>query len=842
MASIADLYGKLLLDDSGFEAAVVKSAGSAADKASQTMGQRVSSGLGKAFKVAGPAVGALGGLAFGAAIEGAGQLTEAVAKFRAETGATEEEARAAQATISGLYKTNTEGFEELGAVLSRVHTDLGLTGDAAAAAAQKVLDFAKVTGQDAVGAVGALDDLTDTFNLTAEQQADILDKLVVSHQKYGGSVEKNQQALVDLAPALTAANLSYDDGIGLLNLFEKAGIDAAAAPVALTKALTKVKSPDELQRLIADIQATEDPFLRASKATDLFGAKAGTKLALALSAGTAGFGEFAISTEEAAGKLDEMSDIIDKSPLNTFKLALKQVGGALADVGTNFGPLLLGFSQLGGKGLVTKATAVLGGFIGKLSTGPLLKFGKGLSGLATTFATGLSSKLGGTALADGLSSGVGGLSKSPKIAGALGKLSSFMGSKLGKGLSVAFAAIAIFEVIETYKRISAELDAQSKEIGANIGKQITAGSLESLQQSKAALEQGLQDLNGVWDAGLFTTDQRRNMEQQLADVNASIAARSAALPGTAADNLAAGQGAVTDAAETMVDGIPGAVDGAAADAGLAAQGVPTEIASGILERQSVVGSAMATLRNQIENEKTPAAQASAAIGALISEELANAMNDKREGVRLVAQSTRETAEAELSLFIAGGGKIGAAGMAALVAAEKSKDPDVRAQAARTRAIIEQGVKPNTVPAGEKAGQGVVTGLNNKSGAVGTAAYNLGKTIVRNMLGGLSNTARTKDDTYIPRRAHGGPVTAGQPYIVGEHRAELFVPSVSGTIMPDLSALMSTPSGGGGTTVNLSTYGLPMRAQTPVEVVHQLKRASRLGTITPPRRTPSFSNG
>lgn len=40
-----------------------------------------------------------------------------------------------------------------------------------------------------------------------------------------------------------------------------------------------------------------------------------------------------------------------------------------------------------------------------------------------------------------------------------------------------------------------------------------------------------------------------------------------------------------------------------------------------------------------------------------------------------------------------------------------------------------------------------------------------------------------DKLGIPRRALGGPVTAGQPYIVGEHRPELFVPNQSGRIAP-----------------------------------------------------------
>ena len=45
------------------------------------------------------------------------------------------------------------------------------------------------------------------------------------------------------------------------------------------------------------------------------------------------------------------------------------------------------------------------------------------------------------------------------------------------------------------------------------------------------------------------------------------------------------------------------------------------------------------------------------------------------------------------------------------------------------------------------------------------------------------------------RAGGGPVTAGTPYIVGEHRPELFIPRQSGYVMPYVPT--STSGGGGG---------------------------------------------
>ncbi|AKR55701.1 putative tail length tape measure protein [Devosia sp. H5989] len=58
---------------------------------------------------------------------------------------------------------------------------------------------------------------------------------------------------------------------------------------------------------------------------------------------------------------------------------------------------------------------------------------------------------------------------------------------------------------------------------------------------------------------------------------------------------------------------------------------------------------------------------------------------------------------------------------------------------------------------------------------------------------------------IPGRAAGGAVQAGQPYIVGEKRPELFVPNQSGTIVPRVPTMASVPSMPGGPSgdVNIS---------------------------------------
>ncbi len=67
------------------------------------------------------------------------------------------------------------------------------------------------------------------------------------------------------------------------------------------------------------------------------------------------------------------------------------------------------------------------------------------------------------------------------------------------------------------------------------------------------------------------------------------------------------------------------------------------------------------------------------------------------------------------------------------------------------------------------------------------------------------------------RENGGPVSAGQPYIVGEKRPELFVPRTSGTILPDTSALAMA----GGNSVQLSITA--MDSQDVIRALDKIKR-------------------
>ena len=73
------------------------------------------------------------------------------------------------------------------------------------------------------------------------------------------------------------------------------------------------------------------------------------------------------------------------------------------------------------------------------------------------------------------------------------------------------------------------------------------------------------------------------------------------------------------------------------------------------------------------------------------------------------------------------------------------------------------------------------------------------------------------DSVLPGRAKGGPVSEGSPYMVGEKGPELFVPSTSGTIVPNHAM-----GGSSNVTVNVDATGSNVQGDQP--------DATRLGKV------------
>jgi gas vesicle protein len=129
--------------------------------------------------------------------------------------------------------------------------------------------------------------------------------------------------------------------------------------------------------------------------------------------------------------------------------------------------------------------------------------------------------------------------------------------------------------------------------------------------------------------------------------------------------------------------------------------------------------------------------------------------------------------------------------------------------------LQDNIETHLKDAGQHGADALVNGIGGKDYAT------LGKTIGQQIMSGIvvgmpggslsSGFGQIGAKVVTPdHRAAGGPVSAGTPYIVGEHGPELFVPGMSGGIVPN----------GGGSTVVVNVYGTVTSEENLIDVIHQ----------------------
>jgi hypothetical protein len=391
MASIGDIWLRVLADANGFEADLVKQTGPAADRAGATLGQKLGAGM----KMA---IGAAAGALVGVATSQGAELDATMRQLQADTGMTDAAAQAAAKSIASMYAGNLQGITDIGKSMAVVVNGLDLTGAAADAMTQKFLTFETATGQDST-AVSAFHEILNAWSLDASAVPGIMDLLVASHQKYGSSITDNEAALQKLAPQMRAMGMTVTDTVNLLNLFDAAGMDASKAMFALNTAVQKLKPGQTLNDLIKQIASIEDPTKRAQEAVKIFGARGGVNLANALKPGITSLNDFATSAADTAGATDTAAKKVESSWQNVAKEIAHQIAGPLAEIGQQFGPLLM-VSTLAGP----KVLAALGGIGGALggALAPAIRDALGLYSPTTKAAIAASEAVGvamGTATA-----------------------------------------------------------------------------------------------------------------------------------------------------------------------------------------------------------------------------------------------------------------------------------------------------------------------------------------------------------------------------------------------------------------------------------------------------------
>lgn len=857
-ANIGDVFLRVLADMAGFEADVTTKAGAAADKAGKAAGQNLGSRMTKATTAAFTAAGAAAGAVFTGAIGGAANFEDQLRTINTVAHLTDQELDGVGKSILDLSKETGKSTDDLTAGFY----DLVSAG----VPANEAISVLRDSAEFATGALGttaeAVDLVTSSLNaygLEAKDSTRVTD--IFAQAVADGKVTAAQlgASIAQIAPIAAQSGVSLEEVSAGFALLTAKGVPAAQAATQMRAAISALLTPN---KQLNDLQAqTGINFAKLAREKGLVvaldqlrKATKGNDDAFAKALGSIEAYNFAVITtgdnaDEYATELDKVTVAAEEGGVaheqyeERMKSAASQgkkfVAGIRATALELAGPFVdslggavIALNELGGGmgGLVNLSRlfgGVLGGTAGFLASrlGPLVKAGiaKALGKTAIDVAT-----AGGAKIAEGVADGIG-----ENVGAAVAKKG--IAAKIAGALGVIAVPIAIGLVLAQIGEQQIEQQAKP-EIERLVNEALTDGT-------KAGMEKAIRNLQSIahHNSGPyadFVLGQAAVLQRRLDEMNGLIATSMDPLAGMIGNNLKEGRGEVTAGAKEMVAGVPGAVEDVVPDAAAAGGAIPTAVADGIIAKQSVVRDGMASLRHIMETELNGTQQANRLVGNLVSKDLSRGLLDGRAGVRDAAKNIRSSAEEELFQFVKAGHNIGVHGMEVLRDGLRSKDPAIRAQALRTRKVIEDGVKARTKPAGQKAGQDVATGLASKKGAVAAAAKSLAVTIYESLINNIAfqkDRAGERGGSGGGGKAYGGQVYGRQPVLVGEKRPEVFVPEVSGRIYPTIQSGLEALGAGSNTTVNLQTYGLPMRAETPLEVARQVRRVTT-GIMSPRRRT------
>lgn len=715
-----------------------------------------------AFTTAGAAIGA----GFGIAITQGNELNSVTQRLAADTGLAGDAFGQQSDAIDNLYSHSLESMQTVEASLATEISGFDLTGQAADAATAEVIKYEEATGQGAT-AVGALKDIIDAYNLSASDQGTVMDLLVASHQQYATNVSADEAALASLAPSLDAMNMSIDDGVDLLNLFSKAGIDASKAPMALQHAIATLKPGQNLNDLIAQISSIQDPLQRAQTAAQIFGVRGGAQLAQALKPGITSLGDFATSADSTAGATDRAAQAVEDSWGNRATEAFHLVDGALGKFGSDLGPVLM-VAELLPSRLTTPITTALG------ALGP--RFVKAFisSTPAVTTAAGAQGTAAGAAEATQEAATVA--AAGPEVAAAIeaqapevDAAAASVGTEAGSAMAGAAGGAGIIgglggTLVAGLGKLGVVGIASAAAIWGydNIGSPIVGGVHDALfgQGSDDILSQFADWLNtpigetpgetgrlgsSLTDMVGAAEDQAMTGQQARAQAAMAAAGLTASLAGSIEDSGPS----FTKALTTALAGLPGA-------AANVATSVSDAYATATANARDTIDTALDTLTADEKKSMTPAQEQAKLKGELTSKALKEGLQSQDPVVKAQAEHTRDLIQQRLDDLQAGG-KTASNNLVTQIVTVLS-DPDARAE--------------------------VTDAVQTLIGGGESALYDfLGMVVAGNNAGGSGSRGPTGLGRGYTARALGGPVTAGESYVVGEHGPELYTPRTSGNITP-----------------------------------------------------------
>lgn len=281
-------------------------------------------------------------LAQGAAVAGAGilagagaigvglfqigtQFDDAFDSIRIGTGLTGPALEALQNDMKAVAGSVPATFSDASTAVTEFSKRLGLTGQPLQDLSKQVLELSRMTGTDLKTNIDAVAGVMANFGIATGDQGAKLDVLFRASQQSGVAVADLASQMSGAGVVLREIGLSFDQSAAMLATLGKAGIDVGDVMPALSKSLaTAAKEGRDASTVFADtftaIKNSPTDVAAAGVALDVFGAKAGPRLAALIREGKLSFEDMSAALANGDGIMAASADTQDfAEKLTTLK-------------------------------------------------------------------------------------------------------------------------------------------------------------------------------------------------------------------------------------------------------------------------------------------------------------------------------------------------------------------------------------------------------------------------------------------------------------------------------------------------------------------------------------------
>ena len=244
------------------------------------------------------------------------QFDDAFDTIRVGTGATGDALEGLKNDMKAVASAVPTSFGDAGTAVAELNTRLGLTGAPLQTMSQQMLELSRITKSDLQGNLTAVSAVMQNFGISSDQQSSKLDLLFRASQNSGLSVQELGAQMSDAGVVLRELGLGFDQSAALLATLGKAGVNVGDVMPAMSRALaTAAKEGKDASTVFSDtfaaIKNAPSDVAASGVALEVFGAKAGPKLAALIREGKLSYEDMMASIADGDSIMKAGSDTQD---------------------------------------------------------------------------------------------------------------------------------------------------------------------------------------------------------------------------------------------------------------------------------------------------------------------------------------------------------------------------------------------------------------------------------------------------------------------------------------------------------------------------------------------------